>query len=225
MNGEPVDDCFVAIIHPDNTYDFTNDPAWVAVKTYSTPEDMYSGEIGKMYGVRFVESTEAKVFHAADLTVGARNLTVKAGVTGATIAVNEAITAGDATALVGRKVLVGSSQYEVASATSAVAGSATITLKTSVTVSSSDIIYPGEAGAKGRDVYSTLVIADNAYGTTEISGGGLEHITKQLGSAGTGDPLNQRATAGWKATKVAKRLVEEYMIRVESCSTFQSGTN
>ena len=45
---------------------------------------------------------------------------------------------------------------------------------------------------------------------------------KQLGSAGTADPLNQRATAGWKATKVAERLVEPYMIRIESTSTFTS---
>ena len=30
----------------------------------------------------------------------------------------------------------------------------------------------------------------------------------------------QRATVGWKATKVAERLVEAYMIRVETTSTF-----
>ena len=32
--------------------------------------------------------------------------------------------------------------------------------------------------------------------------------------------VNQRATAGWKAIKVAKRLVEQYMVRIESTSTF-----
>ena len=88
-----------------------------------------------------------------------------------------------------------------------------------------DIVYPGEAGAEGRDVYSTLIIADNAYGTTEISGGGLEHIVKQLGSAGTSDPLNQRATVGWKASKVTTRLVEAFMVRIETTSTFESGNN
>ena len=50
----------------------------------------------------------------------------------------------------------------------------------------------------------------------------LQHIVKQLGSAGTADPLDQRATAGWKATKVAERLVEAYMVRIETCSTFNS---
>ena len=71
------------------------------------------------------------------------------------------------------------------------------------------------------DVYSTLILGADAYGVTSISDGGLEHIVKQLGSAGTSDPLNQRATAGWKATKTAKRLVEEYMVRIESASTFE----
>ncbi len=70
-----------------------------------------------------------------------------------------------------------------------------------------------------RDVYSTLILADNAYGVTEVSGGGLEHIVKQLGSAGTGDPLDQRATCGWKATKVAEILVQQYMVRIESTAT------
>lgn len=76
------------------------------------------------------------------------------------------------------------------------------------------------AGASSRDVYATLILGKNAYGVTEISGGGLEFIAKQLGSGGTADPLNQRATVGWKATKVAERLVEQYMVRVETTSTY-----
>ena len=85
-----------------------------------------------------------------------------------------------------------------------------------------DSVYPGEAGLAGRDVYSTLIIGENAYGTTEIAGGGLEHIVKQLGSAGAADPLNQRGSCGWKATKAAVRLVEPYMIRIETASTFNN---
>ena len=144
QNAEPISGYWVAIIHPDVAYDLTSDPKWEAVKTYSDPSDLYEGEIGRLYGVRFVETTESKKF-------------------------------------VGK-------------------------------------------GNGGATVYSTLVIADNAYGVTEITGGGLEHIVKQLGSAGTGDPLNQRATAGWKATKVAERLVENYMIRIESGCTFNDTT-
>lgn len=78
-------------------------------------------------------------------------------------------------------------------------------------------------GKDNRDVYATLVLGDNAYGVTEIEGGGLQHIVKQLGSAGTADPLNQRATAGWKAIKTAERLVEQFMVRIETASTFSDG--
>lgn len=145
QNAEQINGSWVGIIHPDVAYDLTNDPAWKDVKTYSDPTDMYEGEIGKLFGVRFVETTEAKIW--------------------------------------------------------------------------------AKAGSGNRAVYSTLILGDNAYGTTEVTGGGLEHIVKQLGSAGTADALNQRATAGWKATKVAERLVENYMVRIESCSTFNPEAN
>jgi DnaJ-class molecular chaperone len=85
--------------------------------------------------------------------------------------------------------------------------------------------YGAGAGAGGADVYSTLILADDAYGVTEIEGGGLQHIVKQLGSAGTADPLNQRATVGWKAIKTAERLVEQFMVRIESKCTFAGETN
>jgi len=230
MNAEPIGDSYVALIHPDATYDITNDDDWKYPHQYVDTENMYSGEIGKIAGCRFVETTEAKVIHAANLTAASRNLTVKTtlGAPGVTVAVDEAITDAEAAALVGRKVILNGHLYTLASSAAGAAGAATITATENVTVADGTdgiVVYPGEAGAKGRDLYATLVLGENAYGTTEIEGGGLQHIVKQLGSAGTADPLNQRATAGWKAIKVAKRLVEEYMIRVETASTFESGAN
>lgn len=68
-------------------------------------------------------------------------------------------------------------------------------------------------------VHSTLVLGADAYGITSIDGGGLTNIVKQLGSAGSADPLNQRSTSGWKAIHVAKILVEEYMVRIESLAS------
>lgn len=73
------------------------------------------------------------------------------------------------------------------------------------------------------DVYSTLFFGANAYATTKIEGAGLQTIVKQLGSGGTADPLDQRATIGWKATKVTEILSNEYMVRVETGSTFSDG--
>ena len=230
MNARRINGDFVGIIHPDVAYDLMSDTKWVNVKTYSDPSGIYQGEIGKIEGCRFVETTEAKIFHAENLTEDARNLTV-ASFSTKTITVDEAISADEATALVGRKIIMHDDTHDeigvIASAASGVAGAATITLKDAPTnvPADGDKVYPGEAGAEGRDVYSTLILGSDAYGVTEITGGGLQHIVKQLGSAGTADPLDQRATCGWKATKVAERLVEQYMIRVETASTFAAGAN
>lgn len=74
-------------------------------------------------------------------------------------------------------------------------------------------------------VFTSLLLGANAYGVTELENGGLQHIVKQLGSSGTADPLNQRASVGWKAVKTAERLVEPYMIRIETGCTFNGGAN
>lgn len=139
-DAEPIEGSYIGIIHPDVAYDLMSDPKWVNVKSYSDPDGIFEGEIGKIENVRFVETSEAKVF-------------------------------------------------------------------------------TGE-GASGRDVYATLILGDNAYGTTEIAGGGLELIVKQLGSGGSSDPLDQRASVAWKATRAAVRLQEAYMVRIETTSTF-----
>ena len=77
----------------------------------------------------------------------------------------------------------------------------------------------GQGATKdGSNVFCTLFLGENAYGVTDIEGGGLEHIVKQKGYGN--DPLNQRSSVGWKATKVATRLCEEYLLRVESGSSF-----
>ena len=218
QNAEKIGDSYVAIIHPDVTYDLTNDPTWQAVKDYD-PKDWYEGEIGKIAGVRFVETTEAKIFHGDDLASDSRTLTVNGQVSSNTTVTFDGGTVA-ADALVGREVLIGDTVAKVTANTTT-----TLTLDTAVTAADNDIIYPGEGGKEGCDVYSTLILADNAYGVTEIEGGGLQHIVKQLGSAGTADPLEQRASVGWKATKVAERLVESFMVRVESLSTFAGATD
>lgn len=228
QNAPKIDGSYVAIIHPDISYDIMSEKdGWLEINKYTTSDKIFNGEIGKVGGVRFVESTEAKIFHALGLTAGARNLSVKTAISeaGKEIEVAELITAGDATALAGRKILIGDAQYEIATATAGAAGAAKITVTKDLTAAKDAVIYPGEAGTAGIDVYSTLVLGANAFGTTNVEGGGLQTFIKQLGSGGTSDPLNQRATLGWKATKTAVRLVETFMLRVETASTFQSGAN
>ena len=137
QNADTIGDSFVAIVHPHTSYDIRKDPNWIEAHKYAAPEEIFNGEIGKINNVRFVVSSEAKV-------------------------------------------------------------------------------WKGDGCPAGLAVYSTLVLGAHAYATTELEGGGMQHIVKQLGYGD--DPLNQRASVGWKATKTAERLSEQYMVRIESCS-------
>ena len=67
-----------------------------------------------------------------------------------------------------------------------------------------------EHGVSGS-VYGTIIFGPHAYGVTEISGQGnkqkgYEMFIKELGSAGTADPINQAATVGFKITMAARIL-------------------
>lgn len=84
-------------------------------------------------------------------------------------------------------------------------------------------IFKGDGCPEGLAVFATLVIGKSAYATTEVEGGGLQHIVKQLGYGD--DPLNQRSSTGWKAIKTAERLVEQYMVRIEACSAYSDMVN
>lgn len=142
-NAPKIDGSYVAIIHPYAAHDIMSDPEWIDAHKYATPENIYEGEIGKVAGVRFVETSEAAIF-------------------------------------------------------------------------------TGNECPEGLSVFGTLFIAAGAYGVTEITGGGLQTIIKQLGSAGTADPLNQRSSVGWKFIKTAEILVDAYLVRVESCTSFSA---
>ena len=138
QNAPTIDGKYVAIIHPYVAYDLMRDPEWIDAHKYAKPDNLYEGEIGEVAGVRFVQTTEAKIY---------------------------------------------------------------------------------EGG-----VFGTLFLGSGAYGDTEITGGGLQTIVKQKGSAGTADPLDQRSSVGWKAIKTAELLVENYLVRVESKSAAFSGS-
>ncbi len=229
-NAPKIDGYYVAIIHPYVAYDLMQEAGtqWVEVQKYTSPENMLKGEIGCLGGVRFVESTEAKIFKSANLIAGADKLTIAANLAaaGKTVTVDETISGAEATALAGRKIILEGVQYTVKAAAAGTGGAASITVAdTDPNISTTDgadgkVIYAGEAGAANVAVFATLVLGADAYGTTSIAGGGIEHIVKQVGYGD--DPLNQRSSIGWKALKVAKRLVEEYMVRIESGSSFSS---
>lgn len=205
---------YVGIIHPYSKYDLMKDPDWKTPHEYVDTENVYQNEIGELYGVRFVQSSRAKVFAGADLASDSRTLTVNGSGVSATKTVPFDGGTVKASALVGRMVNIGGTVTKVTANTTS-----QLTVADNVTAADNTVIYPGEGGKDGADVYSTLVLGDDAYGVTEITGGGLQHIVKQLGSAGSGDPLNQRATVGWKATKTAEILVQQYMVRIEATAS------
>lgn len=219
--------CYVAIIHPDVANDLTNDPEWKAIKQNTDPTDWYEGAIGKIHGVVFVESTEAKIFRAGflrnpeTLTNGDPETLTVVSAEGSVITVKEPLTADDVTYLTGKKIQIQGLDYSVTAATAGDAGSATLTVSETVNALPADtVIYPAGAGKDGRDIYSTLFLGQNAYGVTSVTGGGLTTILKQKGSAGTGDPLDQRSTVGWKATQTAEILSPEFMVRVETTCSY-----
>ena len=132
QNAPTIDGKYVAIIHPYVAYDLMRDPEWVSAHKYADPGKLFAGEIGELAGVRFVQTTEAKIY---------------------------------------------------------------------------------EGG-----IFATLFLGADAYGITEVTGGGLQVIVKQKGSSGTADPLDQRSSVGWKALRTAERLIDNYIVRVESYS-------
>lgn len=62
LNARTVDgQNYVGIIHPRVAEDLMADSTWQNYHQYTTPEFLYRGEIGRVQGVRFVESTLAPV--------------------------------------------------------------------------------------------------------------------------------------------------------------------
>lgn len=218
MNAVPIDDCYVAIVHPNVACDLMLSDGWLDVHKYAQPENIYKGEIGKLGGVRFAESTEARIIGPAAISDGLGVLSVKTAINSSStsIVINEELT--EATPAEPIPVYINGAENTItAIATSG--GNTTLTVGTAIASLAAGAKITGKGATKsGKAVYCTMFIAQNAYGRTMLKGGGLRHIIKQLGSGGTADPLDQRATTGWKATKVAERLVEEYMVRVEHCS-------
>ena len=233
MNAPTIDGSYVAVIHPYVAYDLMQDAKgqWLDIQKYTDPKGILNGEIGTLGGVRFVQSSEAKIFCGEDLSPVSRDLDVTAySASAADASCTKGsvspyrITANSVTeALVGREILYYDASEEkcihtTVTGVTPASGYVYVADSLGVTFASGDRLCPGEGGALGTSVFATLFIGANAYGATDIGGGGIEHIVKQKGYGN--DPLNQRSSVSWKATKVATRLVEEYMLRVESGSSF-----
>lgn len=215
------DDYFLAIIHPSVYYDLRRHPEFIESHKYSATTELFKNEVGELSGVRFIRSNLAPVIRGAGLTAAAANLKVKTAIASPDddVAVLEAITAAEATALVGRKVIIGTAQYTIDSATAGVAGSAAIKLTTNIASAAvNDVIYPGEGGAGGAAVYPCIFLGKNAFKVVRPDGMGIEHIAHDRGEIG--GPLNQFATIGGKFETAAKITQPDAVLIVECVSSF-----
>lgn len=215
QNAPTINGDYVAIIHPYVAYDLMRDPEWIDAHKYSTPENIYTGEIGKIGGVRFVQSTEAKIF--APKIRGKVKTAVSSAGTSITVEGNLPTMTG-----VSVPCYLGGNINTITAIAEASDGVYTVTLGTAATAAVGDILVDREGTADGLAVFSCLFLGDGAYGVTEVTGGGLQTIIKQKGSAGTADPLDQRSSVGWKGLKTAKILVDNYLVRCEVCSRYSN---
>ena len=215
MNAPTFDGKYVCIIHPSVAFDLRQDEAWIAAHQYAAATELFSGEIGELHGVRFVETTEAKIFRGEDLAANGRTLMVNGAVSGKETVAFDGGSVKEGS-LAGRYVLVGGKRAKVLSNTTS-----DLTLDAAVTAEDNSLIYPGEGGAEGCAVYGCLFVGKGAYGVVDLSEG-TEVIVKPRGSSGTADPLDQRSSVGWKGIHAAAILYDEYIVRVE-CGSSYSG--
>lgn len=214
---------YVMLIHPSQSEDLRLSNKWEEFHKYGNLQPIFAGEIGMLHGMRFIESNNVKVYKGADLTAASRNLSVKTAITTGTttVALVEAVTADDATALAGRKILLGNVLATVASATAGAAGSASLTLTANVeNIAKDTVIYPGEAGAAGGAVYAAFAFGKGAYMVLKPNGQNMEMIVKDKSIVG--GPLNQFSTIGYKFGHGAKILYQERFIRVETGSSYSA---
>jgi len=53
---------YLAFIHPDVSYDIMGDETWESANNYANTGRIFDGEIGRLYGVRYIESTLCPIF-------------------------------------------------------------------------------------------------------------------------------------------------------------------
>lgn len=130
------DGMYVALVNPNVTFDLQDDEDWKKVSQNQDKLNIYSGEVAKLFGCRFIETTNAKVFEGA--------------------------------------------------------------------------------GSGEADVASIIILGRYAFGYSSLTGAEPRVIVKPHGSAGTSDPLDQKASVGWKMDGFAVKLLQpEFAVRIE----------
>ena len=210
---------YICICSPEATYDLQSDEMWKNVSAYSNAEAVYSGEIGMLYGVVFVESTEAKVY-----TQAVRNF-VKSSTNSSTsfVLANTPTKAEiEYLSVPGNKIMIGSNEYTLAAVAPFDEDTNTVTLSAAASLTANAEVWSNDAASKGSDgkaldVHCALVFGKDAYGVIDVEGkGAVQLIVKPHGSSGTADPRDQRATIGAKVTAYTAAILNDlWLVRIE----------
>ena len=187
-NAKPLaDGYYIGIISPEQAFDLQADSLWQDVSKYNGGANIMKGEIGKIHGVRFIETTNLPSFES-DVSYTAATLTNGASLVG--------------------KYSKDDSKTDM---------SERYTKLTSGTYASGTYYDKNE-----YKVFASMIIGADAYGVVDVENsaeGKPSIIVKAKGSAGTADPLDQRATIGWKAMFTTVRLNELGMVRLETTAS------
>ena len=231
------DGCYHAIVHPDVVHDLTSDKMWIDVAVYQDKEKVEKYELGKLYGVKFYEATNAKTFTAAAYLYGSTaSLSASADFDAASrsVVVGTVLTGDEARALTGKLVTVRASGSGSNADTlmciervDPTANGTKITFRwapanTEGWTAGAMTIVPTGGGASGATVFSTIVYGMDALGEVSLDGNGknVQIIMNPPGSSGALDPLNQRGTVAWKVKGFGAAILnDDYIVRIESGAT------
>lgn len=64
-NTSPINAAYIGIIHPNTLYDLKNESGWIPVEKYANKADVMPGEVGALDDVRFIMTSNAKVWTGA----------------------------------------------------------------------------------------------------------------------------------------------------------------
>jgi N4-gp56 family major capsid protein len=191
------DGTYRAIVHPGSTYDLESDTAvggWIDAQRYAGSTALFSGEVGRYAGVRFIESPAAVSFSAV---VGPSLPTVTG--TAATDLINSTahgLVAGNRvklTGLTGGAGLVSGTTYYVVAPVTANSFKVSLTLNGAAIDITTDLTAVTTATVVS-DILNAVIFGPEAYAFGDW--GSIQTYFTQPG--GTTDPLHQLTQVGWK---------------------------
>ena len=248
QNAPTLEGKYVAVIHPSVAYDLRSDPAWISYHQYDASTEVFTGEIGELHGVRFIESNMAPCLVGKPLFSDAQRWLTLSGYTAGTgepvygetgthiCTVKEDLDGASCTtdwaAMVGQYVLLAddgvvSHRMQITGVDPA-AGKLYVTggPETFSPSGDGDVLLPGNGGAESKAdntpvaVYATMIFGRDAFGVVSCEGAGMELIIKT--GDRSGGPLNQFSTVGGKMSHAARVLYPERMITVYSASSYSA---